>query len=255
MKIGEALIKGGLITEDQLKLALERQVVFSGRIDTNIVELRYLDDEKLTRFLGQFLKLPTITSDFINSIPNDVINTLTKEVVQKYCILPFKKEGVRLHVAMLNPKNLKDIEDLRFITGFDIIPYVITELRLLNALEKYYGIKKELRYISIKDRFDPDTEMDSIKIEMSENKFGQADAQKAAEEISAAKIRRALTAEKEAGKTAELIGALLSNAFFSAKLFYAVQRLTPADSEIEDEVIKNWIRFRKKVFGFYVDNQ
>lgn len=59
---------------------------------------------------------------------------------------------------------MKEIDELRFITGFDIIPYVITELRLLYALEKYYGIKRELRYISVTDRFDPDKkpEEDSI---------------------------------------------------------------------------------------------
>jgi type IV pilus assembly protein PilB len=251
MKIGEALIKARLITEEQLELALERQRVFSGRIDTNIVESGFLDDEKLTRFLGLFLKLPTVTSNLINSIPDDIINTMKKEVVEKYGILPFKKEGTRLHVAMLNPKNLKDIEDLRFMTGFDIIPYVITELKLRNALEKYYGIKKALRHFSL----DTDTEIESVEIEMSESQFTKADTKKATEEISLDKIRKAVTVEKDAGKTAELIGALLSNAFFTAKLFYEMKRLNLTDSQIEDEVIRNWTRFQKKVVNLYVDNQ
>ena len=253
MKIGEALIKARLITEDQLKLALERQKVFSGRIDTNIVEAGFLDDEKLTRFLGQFLKLPTVPSNLINSIPVDIIYTVNKEVVEKYGILPFKKEGNRLHVAMLNPQNLKDIEDLRFMTGFDIIPYVITELRLRNALEKYYGIKKAVRHISI-DSFDADTETSGFEIEMSESKFTKVDTKKPTEEISLDKIRRVLV-DKDTGRTAELIGALLSNAFFTAKLFYEMKRLTLTDSQIEDEVIKNWRRFQKKIVNLFDDNQ
>jgi len=253
MKIGEALIKARLITEDQLKLALERQKVFSGRIDTNIVEAGFLDDEKLTRFLGQFLKLPTVPSNLINSIPVDIIYTVNKEVVEKYGILPFKKEGNRLHVAMLNPQNLKDIEDLRFMTGFDIIPYVITELRLRNALEKYYGIKKAVRHISI-DSFDADTETSGFEIEMSESKFTKVDTKKPTEEISLDKIRRVLV-DKDTGRTAELIGALLSNAFFTAKLFYEMKRANLTDSQIEDEVIKNWRRFQKKIVNLFDDNQ
>lgn len=244
MKIGEALIRARLITEDQLKEALERQKVYSGRIDTNIVEAGFLDDETLTRFLGQFLRLPTLPSNVINSIPIDVIHTIRKEVVEKYGILPFKKEGSRLHVAMLNPKNLKDIEDLRFTTGFDIIPYVITELKLRNALEKYYGIKKALRHITA---IDPDSETESIEIERSESLFAKADARKAAEAISSDEIIRALAAGKDAGKTAELTGALLTNAFFTAKLFSEMKRLNLTDSQIEDEVIKTWIRLQKRV--------
>lgn len=241
MKIGEALIKAGLITEDQLKLALERQKIFRGRIDTNIVEAGFLDDEKLTRFLGQFLKLPTITSNLINYIPSDIINTVEKEVVEKYGILPFRKDGARLHVAMLNPNNLKDIEDLRFMTGFDIIPYVITELKLRNALEKYYGIKKEVRYISIKDSFDTETE--GIEIERSESRLSSG---RTTEKISVDEIRKALTAEKATGKSAEFIGALLTNAFFAAKLFYEIKKSNLTDSQIEDEVIRSWARFQRK---------
>jgi len=246
MKIGEALIKARLITEDQLKLALERQNSFSGRIDTNIVESGFLDDEKLTIFLGQFLKLPTIPSELINSIPISVVHAVSRDVVEKYLILPFKKEGTRLHVAMLNPKNLKDIEDLRFMTGFDIIPYGITELKLRNALEKYYGIKKVIRHISM-DSFDPDAETQSFEIESSESKFTKVDTKKAIEEISLGETRRTLTEEKDAGKTVELTGALLSNAFFTAKLFYEMKRLNLTDSQIEDEVIRIWTRFQKKV--------
>jgi type IV pilus assembly protein PilB len=242
LKIGEALIKGRLITEDQLKLALERQKVFGGRIDTNIVESGFLDDEKLTSFLGQFLRLPTITSNLINSIPDEIISTMKKEVAEKYAILPFKKEGTRLHVAMLNPKNLKDIEDVRFMTGFDIIPYGITELKLRNALEKYYGIKKAIRHISI-DRLDLDADIENVEIERSESKFAGADTK----EISLDEIRKAFTSEKDAGRTTEFIGALLSNAFYTAKLFYQIKRSNLADSQIEDEVIRNWRRFQKMI--------
>jgi hypothetical protein len=252
MKLGEALIKAGLITEKQLKEALERQTSFGGRIDTNLVELRFIEDAQLAIFLGKFLNLPTVSPDMVNSIPEDVINLLSKETVEKYKLLPFKIERHKLHVAMLNPKDIKVIDDLRFMTNFEIIPYIITELRLLNAFEKYYGIKKELRYISIKDRFSPEIEIKDIDIERSESKFIQGEyTAKKSEGFSTDTLKSTFigTEVQDDQEKARLIGALLSNAFYTAKLFYAQQGKTLTDSEIEDQVINNWARISKKVFN------
>jgi hypothetical protein len=165
MKLGEALVKEAFITKQQLDQALERQIQFGGRIGTNLVELRFIDEDKLSKFIGKFFKLPSVTSEMVASIPEEVLNLVSKDIVEKYRIIPFKIERKRLHVAMLNPKEIKDIDELRFITGYDIIPYVITELRLLHALEKYYGIRRDRRYISLVDRFDPDVEIEETSIE------------------------------------------------------------------------------------------
>jgi hypothetical protein len=175
MKLGEALIKDALITRQQLEQALKRQVQFGGRIGTNLIELRFIEEEDLSAFLGRFFKLPVVSAEALNDIAEDVTESISRDTVDKYKILPFKKERNRLHTAMLNPKDLKEIDELRFLTGFDIIPYVITELRLLYALEKYYGIKRDVRYISLKDRFDPDarveeTSVNKIKISFTEVK-------------------------------------------------------------------------------------
>ena len=256
MKLGEALIKAGLITENQLKEALERQTTFGGRIDTNIVELRFIDDAKLALFLGKFLNLPTVSPDMVNSIPEDVINLLSKETVEKYKLLPFKIERHKLHVAMLNPKDIKVIDDLRFMTNFEIIPYVITELRLLNAFEKYYGIKKELRYISIKDRFAPEIEIQDIDIERSESKFiqGEYTAEKSGG-LSTDTLKSTVIEAKvqDAQEKAKLIGALLSNAFYTARLFYLKQGNAYTDDEIEDKVIEHWLQISKRILNLEKD--
>lgn len=176
MKLGEALIKEALITKQQLEQALMRQVQFGGRIGTNIVELRFLEEEELSKFLARFFRLPAIPPEQLNSIPEEVINSLSRELVDKYKILPFKKERNRLHTAMLNPKNIKEINDLCFVTGFDIIPYVITELRMVFALEKYYGIKRDIRYISLKDRLDPETKIEEDSINKIKTSFVEVNA-------------------------------------------------------------------------------
>ncbi|MCX7792976.1 MAG: hypothetical protein N2257_01005 [Thermodesulfovibrionales bacterium] len=171
MKLGEALVKEGLITPAQLNMALERQVIFGGRIGTNLVELGVIKEDELLQFLSKYFRLPAVPLKELNSVPEDVTACLNKETIEKYRIIPFRKDKNRLHVAMLNPKDMRAIDELRFTTGFDIIPYVITELRLLFAMEKYYGIKRDLRYISIPERERP--EQDEIK-EESINKIKEA---------------------------------------------------------------------------------
>jgi len=157
MKIGEALIREGLITRDHLTRALERQVMFGGRIDTNLVELRFLQEENLAKFLGRYFRTPAVQPEMLVSISEEVLSSLDRALVEKYKVLPFWKERKRLSAAMMNPADIKTIEELRFVTGYDIIPYVITEKRLLFALEKYYGIKRESQRIAFTDPHTPVT--------------------------------------------------------------------------------------------------
>ncbi|MEW6054314.1 MAG: hypothetical protein AB1552_11095 [Nitrospirota bacterium] len=164
MKLGEALVKEALITRQQLDQALKRQVQFGGRIGSNLVELRFIEEDELSGFLSRFFKIPAVSPEMLASIPEEVQNSLDRETIDKYKILPFRKERNRLHTAMLNPKDIKEIDELRFVTGFDIIPYVITELRLVYALEKFYGIKRDVRYISLKDRFDPEAKVEDSSV-------------------------------------------------------------------------------------------
>ncbi len=164
MKLGEALLKEALITRQQLDEALKRQIQFGGRIGTNLVELRFIEEKELAGFLSSFFRVPAAPFEITDSIPGDATESISKEIIDKYKILPFRKERNRLHTAMLNPKDVKTIDELRFMTGFDIIPYVITELRLLFSLEKYYGIKRDIRYISLKDRFAPDAPVEETSV-------------------------------------------------------------------------------------------
>lgn len=181
MKLGEALVKEGFITRQQLNQALERQVVYGGRIGTNLIELRFINEEELTRFLGRFFNITPVTQEMLASIPSDVIESLSADIVNKYKIIPFRKDRNRLHTAMLNPRDIKEIDEIRFVTGFDIIPYVITELRLLHCLEKYYGIKRDVRYVSLTDRFNPEEKVEESTIEKIKRAFADV---KETEEIA-----------------------------------------------------------------------
>jgi hypothetical protein len=149
LKLGEALVKESLITREQLRLALERQVIFGGRIGTNIVELGILSEKGLAAFLSRFFKIPAADPAQISSVDQEVIACISRELAEKYKVVPFRKDRNRLHVAMLDPRSMQSVDEIRFITGYEVIPYSISELRLLYALEKYYGMERDLRYISI----------------------------------------------------------------------------------------------------------
>jgi len=188
MKVGEGLVKEGLITRQQLELALQRQVQFGGRIGTNLLELRIVGEDELTKFLSRYFRVPPASPELITSVEEESLSAVSKEIVEKYKILPLKKERNRLHTAVLNPRDIKEIDELRFITGLDIIPYVITELRLLYALEKYYGIKREMRYISVTDRFDTEKKPEEDSIDKIKAAFANV---KETEEIAGILIQAA----------------------------------------------------------------
>ena len=149
MKLGEALVKASLITREHLRVALERQVIFGGRIGTNLVELKVIKETELVSFLSKYLKIPAVDPSKLVSIDAETISCISSEIAVKYKVVPFQKDRNRLHVALLDPRSMAAVDELRFITGYDILPYVTSELRLLYALEKYYGLERDLRYISI----------------------------------------------------------------------------------------------------------
>jgi hypothetical protein len=189
MSIGEALVKAGLVTKEHLRLALERQVVFGGRIGTNIVELGILKEEELSRFLSEHLKVPAVNRAELMNVDEETIAAIPVKLADKYKSVPFRKEKNRIHVAMLDPKHIQSIEELRFLTGYDIIPYIASELRLLFALERYYGIKRDLRFVSILDResssSEPETKKSATEDEGSLGKVKEAFAYvKSREEVA-----------------------------------------------------------------------
>lgn len=159
LKLGEALVRDSLITREQLKEALERQVIFGGKIGTNIVELGFIKEGELSAFLSRFFSVPAVDPVQLMSIDSEIIECISRELAEKYKMIPFRKDRKRLHVAMSEPRSFQEIDELRFTTGYEIIPYIITELRLIFALEKYYGVERDLRYIStfqLEDRENPD---------------------------------------------------------------------------------------------------
>ncbi len=149
IKLGEMLVKGGAITLDQLEEALKYQVIFGGKLGTNLIELGYLEEEGIAWFLSEKLGLPYVHPDKLMNIPPSVIKLIPRELVSKFKVIPISLDKKRLTLAMADPADLAAIDEIAFITGLTIKPVVAPEVRIVLALEKYYKIDRDVRYIPI----------------------------------------------------------------------------------------------------------
>jgi hypothetical protein len=150
-RLGEYLVKAGRITEPQLSSALERQVTMGGRLGTNLIELGFLSENDLTQFLGKKLKIPSAQASDLDQIDVSLTLLIPRDLAQKYSVVPIKRDRTGLSVALLDPTDLEVLDELRFITGCVIKPYLASEARIRFALERYYQISRQLRYVSVLD--------------------------------------------------------------------------------------------------------
>ena len=150
-RLGEYLVKAGRITEQQLSSALERQVTMGGRLGTNLIELGFLSENDLTQFLGKKLKIPSAQASDLDQIDLSLTQLIPRDLAQKYSVIPIKRDRTSLTVAILDPTDLEVLDELRFITGCVIKPCIASEARIRYALERYYQISRELRYVSVLD--------------------------------------------------------------------------------------------------------
>jgi len=149
MKLGEILIERGVISEDQLELALTAQLFFGGHLGTSLIELNLVDEEALGDALSLSTGVPYAPRHFLANIDPAAIKTVPKKIAEEYRVVPFKLDGKSVHLAFLNPRDLQALDALRFATGRGIVAWIAPEVRIFQALEKYYGVQRRARYVKI----------------------------------------------------------------------------------------------------------
>jgi type II secretion system (T2SS) protein E len=153
MLLGEMLMEAGALTRAQLEQVLNAQSIYGGRLGTNLVEMGLIGEDQLVRVLNEKMGVPCLDASALNSIPPQILSLVPLEMVQRYHVLPAALEGKRLTLAMMDPSDFKAIEEIGFVTGLVIVPRVCSELRLNIALERYYSIKRQVRYIPVSGGF------------------------------------------------------------------------------------------------------
>lgn len=138
-RLGEILVNNNLVTREQLARALEEQKLSGGqsRLGTILIKHNVLTEHDLTSFLSRQYGVPTVSlADY--DIDPAVIKIIQPEIVQKYQIVPINRTGATLIVAVSDPSNLFAIEDIKFMTGYNVEMVVASESDIKGALDKYY---------------------------------------------------------------------------------------------------------------------
>ncbi|HEY9425703.1 MAG TPA: ATPase, T2SS/T4P/T4SS family [Gemmatimonadaceae bacterium] len=217
-RLGELLIREGLITREALEQALQEQKNTGMRVGYNLVKMGFINEVELTRMLARQFRMPAVDlSNF--EVDTRIAKLIPPDLAQRHLLLPLKREGRTLTVAMADPSNLVVIDDLKFITRYDIFPVIAGEYTLRNAIEKHYGEAADAALQSILEDIDND---DNIEV-----------VEERDEEISAATLAAAI----DDAPVVKLINGILTD---------AVRR---GASDIHFECFENEMRVRYRIDG------
>ena len=137
LRIGELLLREGLVTQEQLNKALYEQKHNGTRVGYNLVKLGYVKETDLTRMLARQHKMPAVDLTKFQVDPR-IAKLIPPELALKHSVLPLKRDGRTLTVAMSDPASMSVLDDIKFITRLDIFPVIAGEFTLRNAITKFY---------------------------------------------------------------------------------------------------------------------
>lgn len=150
MKLGTLLLRDAVISLSQLEAALRTQVLYGGRLGTNLVELDFIDLSTLGSYLSAILGVPVATPEHLDQVDEKLIGEFGSELADLYTAIPLgmdPDDPGKLAVAMSDPRNADALEELARRCGYPIQPYVAAELRIYYYLEKYYGLTRKARFV------------------------------------------------------------------------------------------------------------
>jgi type IV pilus assembly protein PilB len=137
-KLGQILITSNIISEEQLKQALSLQKKEGGRLGTNLAKLGYITEDKLVSFLSKQFGVPAINlSEY--TIDPAVVKLIPLEMTRKYLIMPIARVGATLTIAMADPSNVFAIDDVKFMTGYNVEVVVAAESAIIGAITGNYS--------------------------------------------------------------------------------------------------------------------
>ncbi|MFL6300666.1 MAG: type IV-A pilus assembly ATPase PilB [Terriglobales bacterium] len=166
-RLGDLLVKEKVITPEQLEQAMKAQKdAPNSRLGSILVKLGFLSDEDVTNFLSRQYGVPAINLSFFE-IDSAVVKLIPHDTAKRYQILPLSRVGASLTIAMVDPTNVFAMDDIKFMTGFNIEPVVASETAIMEGIEKAYNVSA------------PEENLEAVMASMSED---EADVELQAEE-------------------------------------------------------------------------
>jgi len=220
-RLGDLLVREKLISREQLEKALQEQKQSGTRVGYNLVKLGFIQETELTKILARQYKMPAVDLSRFEVDPR-IAKLVPADLAMKHLVLPLKRDGRTLTVAMADPTNLGVLEDLKFITRYDIFPVIGGEFSIKSAVDKIYEAAMENQVADLMSVID-DMESEGDVEVLEDND----------EDVSAA----ALQAQMEDAPVVKLINAILTD---------AVKR---GASDIHFECFEHDIRVRYRIDG------
>src|SRR5207237_1366463 len=137
VRIGELLLKEKRLTPAQLQEALNYQKTNGGKLGFNLVKLGFVKDEEITALLSKQYGVPSINLAQFEIDPA-IVKLIPAETAQKYQIVPLSRSGATLTIAMTDPTNVFAMDDIKFMTGYNVEPVVASETAATDALQRYF---------------------------------------------------------------------------------------------------------------------
>jgi type IV pilus assembly protein PilB len=186
-RLGDLLVKEKVITTEQLDQAVKMQKEAGTRLGAALVKLGFLSDEDVTNFLSRQYGVPAINLSFFE-IDASVVKLIPHETARRYQILPLSRVGASLTIAMVDPTNVFAMDDIKFMTGFNIEPVVASETAIMEGIEKAYGsatqeddLEKVMQSVGMGDDAD-------VELQAEEEQMGLDQLEKVADEAPIVKL-------------------------------------------------------------------
>jgi type IV pilus assembly protein PilB len=187
VRLGEILLKESLITQDQLDKALEFQRSNGGKLGSCLTKMGFITDDDITGVLSRQYGVPSINLKYYEIDPN-VIKLIPQDTALRYQVVPLSRVGSVLTIAMTDPTNVFAMDDIKFMTGFNVEPVVASESAIGDAIGRFYGggssTHEELSNL-MRDLVDEDQE---LELAAEEQDMDAAALEKAAEEAPIIKL-------------------------------------------------------------------
>ena len=186
-RLGDLLVKEKVITPEQLEEATKLQKESHSRLASALVKLGFLSDEDVTNFLSRQYGVPAINLSYFEIDPA-VVKLIPFETAKRYQILPLSRVGASLTIAMVDPTNVFAMDDIKFMTGFNIEPVVASESSIIEGIEKAYGTSKEAELEQVMQSMNDAGEGTDIELQNVEQELELRELEKAADEAPIVKL-------------------------------------------------------------------
>ena len=186
-RLGDLLVKEKVITAEQLEQATKLQKDTRCRLASALVKLGFLSDEDVTNFLSRQYGVPAINLSYFEIDPA-VIKLIPFETAKRYQILPLSRVGASLTIAMVDPTNVFAMDDIKFMTGFNIEPVVASESSIVEGIDKAYGASKEEELEQVMQSMNDYGEAGDIEVQAEEHEMELKELEKAADEAPIVKL-------------------------------------------------------------------